>query len=91
MYMCILYFLKCYIFKEKEKEVGLCPMTKSFTPMGNSKNFYYTTIADRLRTVSLSTDSGQTIVVKPVKGIPTFPLITTVLNEDFVITHKNYE
>ena len=33
------------------------------------------TIADRLGTVSLSNDTNQTGVVKPVYGIPTFPLI----------------
>ena len=39
-----------------------------------TKNFDYTTIADRLGTVSLSNDSHPTGVVKPVYGIPTFPL-----------------
>ena len=38
-----------------------------------TKNFDYTTISDRLRTVSWSNDSYQTGVVKPVYGIPTFP------------------
>ena len=40
------------------------------------KNFDYTTIADRLRTVSLSNDSNPTGVVKPVYGIRTFPKTT---------------
>ena len=40
----------------------------------STKNFDYTTIADRLRTVSWSSDSHQTVVVKPAYGIPTFPL-----------------
>ena len=39
-----------------------------------TKNFYYTTIADRLRTVSWGNDSHPTPVVKPDYGIPTFPL-----------------
>ena len=40
----------------------------------DTKNFDYTTIADRLRTVSWGNDSHPTGVVKPVYGIPTFPL-----------------
>ena len=40
-----------------------------------TKNFDYTTIADRLRTVSWGNDSHPTGGVKPVYGIPTFPLI----------------
>ena len=39
-----------------------------------TKNFDYTTIADRLRTVSWDNDSHQTGVIKPAYGIPTFPL-----------------
>ena len=39
-----------------------------------TKNFDYTTIADRLRTVILDNDSHQTGVVKPVNGIPTLSL-----------------
>ena len=38
----------------------------------STKKFDNTTIADRLRTVSLSNDRDQTGVVKPVNGIPTF-------------------
>ena len=45
------------------------------------KNFDYTTIADRLRTVSWSNNSHQTGVVKPVDGIPTFPLTAHVCNK----------
>ena len=33
-------------------------------------------IADQLRTLSLDNDSHPTGVVKPVYGIPTFPLTT---------------
>ena len=40
------------------------------------KNFDYTTIAVRLRTVSWSNNSHPKGVVKPVYGIPTFPLTT---------------
>ena len=38
------------------------------------QNVDYTTIADQLRAVSWSNDSHPTDVVKPVYGIPTFPL-----------------
>ena len=59
-------------------------MTKAATPTEKSKkqrdntnkNFDYTTIADRLRTVSWGNNSNPTGVVKPVYGIPTFPLTT---------------
>ena len=40
-----------------------------------TKNFGYSTIVDRLRTLSWGNDSHPTGVVKPVYGIPTFPLI----------------
>ena len=39
-----------------------------------TKNFDYTTIADRLRTVSWGNDIHPTGMVKPIYGIPTFPL-----------------
>ena len=62
-------------------------MTKAPTPTEKSKkatwqhknatkNFDYTTIAYRLRTVSWGNDSHPTGVVKPVYGIQTFPLTT---------------
>ena len=38
------------------------------------QNFDYTMIADRLRTASWGNDGYPTGVVKPVDGIPTFPL-----------------
>ena len=44
-----------------------------------TKNFDYTTIADRLRTVSWSNNSHPTGVVKPVYGYPTFPLTTKAM------------
>ena len=70
--------------KEKE-EIWLSPMTEALTLTEKSKkqrdntknatkNFDYTTIADRLRTVSWGSDSHPAGVVKPVYGIPTFPL-----------------
>ena len=59
-------------------------MTKAPTPTEKSKKqrdnrkrhekFDDTTIADRLGTVSWGNDSHPTGVVKPVYGIPTFPL-----------------
>ena len=54
-----------------EKSKTQCDNTKT-----RAKNFYYTTIADRLRTVSWGNDSHPTGVVQPVYGIPTFPLTT---------------
>ena len=44
-----------------------------------NKNFDYTTVADRLRMVSLGNDSHRTGVVQPVYGIPTFPLTAKAL------------
>ena len=60
-------------------------MTKAPTPTGKfkkatwqhknaTKNFDYTTIADRRRTVSWGNDSHPTGVVKPYYRIPTFPV-----------------
>ena len=43
------------------------------------KTFDYTTIAERLRTVNSANDNHQTGVVKPMYGIPTFPLTTTAV------------
>ena len=72
--------------KEKKKEIWLSPMTKTPIPTENSKTngqhknvtkiFDYTTIADRLRTVSWSNNSYPTGEDKPVYGYPTFPLTT---------------
>ena len=70
-------------FDVKKEEIWPSLMTKAPTPTEKSKkwkdksatkNFDYTTIADQLRTVSWSNDSHQSGVVKPVYGIPTFPL-----------------
>ena len=76
--------LKHDLLREKE-EIWPSPMTEAPTPTEKSKkqrdntknatkNFDYTTIADRLRTVSWGSDSHPAGVVKPVYGIPTFPL-----------------
>ena len=65
-------------------------MTKAPTPTEKSKKqrtntktpqkiIDDTTTADRLRTVSWGNDSHSTGVVKPVNGIPTLPLTTTVV------------
>ena len=65
-------------------------MTKAPTHIDKSKtqrnntnnattNFDYTAISDRLRTVSLGNDRHNTSVVKPVNGIPTFPLTATAV------------
>ena len=52
--------------------------TENAKTKGQHKNatkiFDYTTIADRLRTVSWSNNRHPTVVVKPVYGYPTFPL-----------------
>ena len=45
----------------------------------HQKTTDYTTIADRFRTVSWGNDSHPTGVVKPVYGIPTFPLTATAM------------
>ena len=60
---------KIHLYKEKKKEIWLSPMTKPPIPTENSKtkrqhtnatkNFDYTMIADRLRTVSWSNKSSN--------------------------------
>ena len=52
------------------------PTEGSATTQKATKNFDYTKIAGRLRPVSWSNDSHPTGVVKPIYGVPTFPLIT---------------
>ena len=75
----------CY--KRKKEEIWLSPMTKAPIPKEKSKTWQhknatklldYTTIAERLRTVSWSNDSGPTGAVKLVTDVPTLPLTTTV-------------
>ena len=92
--------LSCWIWiiREKKKEIWLSPMTKAPTPRGKSKkqrhnkrnaikNLDYTTIADRLRTVSWSNCSHWPGVVKPVYERATFPLTATaVLSKGHIMT-----
>ena len=70
--------------EEKKEDIWLDLMTKAHTPPRKiqkatwqhktaTKNFDYTTIADRLRTVSWGNNSHPTGVVKPVNGIQTLP------------------
>ena len=79
------WFHQLWQFSREKEEIWLSPMTEALTPTEKSKkqrdntknatkNFDYTTIADRLRTVSWGNDSHSAGVVKPVYGIPTFPL-----------------
>ena len=69
---------------EKKEEIWLNPVTKNpythrtiqkatWQHKNATKNFDYTTIADRLRTVSWSISSHPTGVVKPVYERSTFP------------------
>ena len=59
---------------DKSPYTGRNIQTAMWQSKNATKNFYYTTIADRLRTVSWGNDSHPTGVVNPVYGIPTFPL-----------------
>ena len=59
--------------KEKKEKIWLSPMTKAPTPTGDNTNnatkkFYYTAVADRLRTVSWSNYGHPTGVVSLVYG-----------------------
>ena len=49
------------------------PQKETWQHTNAIKNFDYTTITDRLRTVSWGNDSHRTGVVKPIYGIQTFP------------------
>ena len=51
------------------------------TEKNATKNFDYTTIADQLRTVSLSNDSHPACVIKTIDGIPNFPLTAKEVKE----------
>ena len=84
-HMCISGTEPSSVFLREKEEILLSPMTEALTPTEKykkqrdntknaTKNFDYTTIADRLRTVSWGNDSHPAGVVKPVYGIPTFPL-----------------
>ena len=65
-----------YTLLEKKKSIWASWQHKNAT-----KNFDYTTISDRRWTVSWSKDSYQTCVVKPVYGIPTFPLAAKMFSQ----------
>ena len=55
------------------------PKSNMTTQKNVTENFNYTTIADRLRTVSWVNDSHPTGVVKPVNERSTFPLTATAV------------
>ena len=72
------------------EEIWLSPITKAPSPTEKSKkqrdniknatkNFDYTTIADRLKTVNWSNRSHPTGVVKTVYERSTFPLTATAV------------
>ena len=50
------------------------PQKATWQHTNATKDFHYTTIADRLRAVIRGNDSHLTGMVKPIYGIPTFPL-----------------
>ena len=54
------------------------------------KNFYYTAIADRLKTVSLRGDSHPAGMVKQVYGIPTFPITAKAVLLNFKDTYLKF-
>ena len=69
----------CFLKEKKERDLtqsydqNPCTNRKinnQLTTQKRHKNFDYTTIADRCRTMSCSHPTG---VVKPVHGYPTFP------------------
>ena len=76
--------------EEKKEEIWLSTMTKApyihrkiqkatWQHKNATKNFDYTAIADRLRTVSSSNNNHPTGVVKPVYERSTFPLTATAV------------
>ena len=79
----VFFFKSC--LKEKKEEIWLGPVTKAPSDREKSKkqrdniknatkNFDYTTTANRLRSVSWSNSSHPIGVVKPVYEHSTFPL-----------------
>ena len=80
-----------FIFREEWRDLTQCydksPYTdrkiqKATWPHKNAtKKFDYTTIADRLKTVSWGNNIHPTGVVKPVYGIQTFPLTQKQCNK----------
>ena len=85
----------CYVRKEKGRDLTQTCDKNPFTlrkiqkatwqHKNATKNFDYTTIADRLSTVSLSNSSHPTGVVKPVYERSTFPLTATARNKEATI------
>ena len=80
----------------KMRPIWYCKVESSKKKSDNTKkNFDYTTIADRFRTVSWGDDSHSTGVVKPVYGIPTFPLTTKAVDTHLKICeyppHKTHK
>ena len=78
------------VLKEKKEEIWLSPVTKAHTPTEKSKkqrdniknatkNFDYTTIADRLRTVSRVTAVTPLVWLNRVYVRTTFPLTAKVV------------
>ena len=67
-----------FVLREKGRDLTL-PYDKRDNIKNATKNFDYTTIADRLRTVSWSNRSYPTGVVKPVYERSTFPLTANVV------------
>ena len=75
--------------QKKKEEISLSPMKRAPITTENPKsnatthkchqNLVYTTIADRLRTVSWSNNSHSTGVVTPANGIQILQLTTTVV------------
>ena len=77
-----------HTMRQKEKERDLTqrvlwrkPLnsTTNWQHKNTTKNFDYTTIADRLSMVGWSNNSHPTGVVKPVYGYPTLPLTKTAV------------
>ena len=65
-----------FVLQERKEEIlWQKPLHPQKKHKKATKNFDYTTIVDRLRTVSWGNDSHPIDVVKPVYGIPTFQLI----------------
>ena len=83
------FFINVSLKREKGRDLTLFCDKKPYTHRtiqkatwqhkNATKNFDYTTIADRLRTVSWSNSSHPTGVVKPVYEHSTFPLTATAV------------
>ena len=79
-------------FKRKERDPTPTPTENAnVTTQKRHQNFDYTTIADRLRTVSWGNDSHPTGVVIPVSGILTLPTYrkSRVIKRTHILTFVN--